>query len=278
MKVGATEVDAVDVALLVAAAIERVGGAYFVGGSVASSLQGEPRSTNDVDIVLELPLGRIGEFVEALGSDFEVDVDMLRRALLAGSSCNIFFLPTVTKVDLFGLGGAPYDEAEFSRKRPVVVREPDVRLVVKSPEDTALRKLWWFRQGGEVSERQWRDVVQVLKFNAASLEGSYMDTSHGNRDSLRAPPGVRELRAECAPPVSSLPVSALPIFQNPMSAAMMIDSRADPSETCSSKTSAASVPLTSKRRPRAVVCMGMNRTASSMASRRTRAVIAANPR
>lgn len=53
------EPDAISVALQVARAIESVGGSYFVGGSVASSLQGEPRATNDLDIVLEIPLGRI---------------------------------------------------------------------------------------------------------------------------------------------------------------------------------------------------------------------------
>jgi hypothetical protein len=167
--------DAVDVALRVAAAIEQVGGAYFVGGSLASSFQGEPRATNDVDIVVEMPLGRVREFIQALGPDFEVDVDSLRTALLDGSSCNIFFLPFLTKVDLFGLGSGPYDEVEFSRRRPVVVREPDVLLVLKSAEDTVLRKLWWFKQGGEQSDRQWRDVVQVLKVGAATMDSVYLD-------------------------------------------------------------------------------------------------------
>jgi hypothetical protein len=85
--------DAIDVALRVAAAIELAGGSYFVGGSLASSLQGEPRATNDIDIVLTLPLGKIASFVQALGADFEVDVDMLRDALLHGQSANIFYLP-----------------------------------------------------------------------------------------------------------------------------------------------------------------------------------------
>jgi hypothetical protein len=115
--------DAIDVALLVARAIESVGGAYFVGGSVASSFQGEPRATNDIDIVLDLPLGRIDALVGALGPSFEVDVDMLRDALLHGRTCNIFFLPLLTKVDLFALGPSPFDQIEFSRRKPVAVRE-----------------------------------------------------------------------------------------------------------------------------------------------------------
>lgn len=174
MTAGQPEPDAIDIALRVAAAVEKAGGGYFVGGSLASSMQGEPRATNDVDVVLDLPLGRIREFVEALGNDFEVDVDALRSALTTGTSCNVFFLPLLTKVDLFGVGPTAYDEAEFSRRRPVIVREPDTYLVLKTPEDSVLRKLWWFRQGNEVSDRQWRDVVQVLKISGSAMDVEYL--------------------------------------------------------------------------------------------------------
>ena len=168
--------DALDVALRVAAAIESVGGAYFVGGSLASSLQGEPRSTNDIDIILELPLGRVRDFVTALGEEFEVDVDMLRDALLHGRTCNIFFLPSILKVDLFAVGATPYDAVEFSRRRAVAVNAQGDTLVVKSPEDTILRKLLWFREGGGVSDRQWRDVVEVLRVSGGELDRAYLDS------------------------------------------------------------------------------------------------------
>jgi hypothetical protein len=167
-------VDPIAVTLLVAAALEHAGGSYFVGGSLASSLQGEPRATNDVDIVLELPLGGIGTFVQELGVDFEVDVESLRNALLRGGSCNIFYLPTVMKIDLFAVGSSPFDEIEFSRRRAVRVGEGDQTLVLKSPEDTVLRKLLWYESGGRVSERQWRDVVQVLRVSGSAMDRDYM--------------------------------------------------------------------------------------------------------
>jgi hypothetical protein len=153
--------DAILVAMEVAAAIESVGGEYFVGGSVASSLQGEPRATNDIDIIVSIPLGKIDAFAAALGSRYEVDRDMLRDALLHGRSCNIFFLPSVMKIDIFAVGPHAYDEIEFQRRRCVQVRATGETLFVKSPEDTVLRKLLWFREGGGVSEKQWRDVVEV---------------------------------------------------------------------------------------------------------------------
>lgn len=168
--------DALDIALLVAAAIDAVGGEYFIGGSVASSLQGEPRATNDIDVVIAMLGLRVRAFAEKLGGDFEVDQSMLRDALSRGGSANIFYLPLVTKIDIFGLGDTPYDEVEFARRRRVRVRTSGEELWFKSPEDTILRKLLWYREGGEVSEKQWRDVTGVLRIRGPQLDVAYLDT------------------------------------------------------------------------------------------------------
>lgn len=168
--------DVLDIALLVAEAIDAVGGKYFVGGSVASSLQGEPRATNDIDLVVAMHSLRVPRFAEALGDDFEVDQQMLREALDLGRSANIFYLPLVTKIDIFGLGKSSYDEVEFSRRRRVRIRESGEELWIKSPEDTVLRKLLWYRQGGEISNKQWRDVVEVLRICGAQIDREHLDT------------------------------------------------------------------------------------------------------
>lgn len=169
-------VDAVDVALLVAASLDAVGAEYFVGGSVASSFQGEPRATNDIDMVVALPLRRVAAFARALGSEFEVDQEMVKEALARAGSANIFYLPLVMKIDLFGLGEAPFDEAEFARRRRVRVRATGEELWLKSPEDSVLRKLLWYREGGEVSDRQWRDVVEVLRVSGDGMSVDYLDS------------------------------------------------------------------------------------------------------
>jgi hypothetical protein len=167
------DLDALGIAVLVGEAIERIGGTYFVGGSLASSLHGDPRATNDIDFVISIPAGSELALRDSLGSDFELDTDALRDALRRSSSMNGFYLPLLTKIALFGLGPSPYDQMEFSRRRPIAFANGKT-LVVKAPEDSVLRKLFWYRVGGEVSDRQWRDVVSVLRAAAGRIDLAYL--------------------------------------------------------------------------------------------------------
>lgn len=112
--------------------------------------------------------------MKELGPDFEVDEESLRDALVRGSCANIFYLPLVTKIASFALGGSRYDEVEFNRRKKVTVRASGEELYVKAPEDTVLRKLMWYREGGEVSTKQWRDVVEVLRVSAAEMDATYL--------------------------------------------------------------------------------------------------------
>ncbi|WNG50823.1 hypothetical protein F0U60_46890 [Archangium minus] len=164
----------IQVALLCAEAFEQVQAGYFLGGSLASSLQGEPRATNDIDFVVDLQPAQVEPLRQALGSDFEVDAEALRDAVMRRASWNIFHLPTVTKVDVFLLRPGAFDRSEFSRRRRVVLTSDGRGLYIKSPEDSVLRKLLWFREGGEVSSTQWRDVVQILRLAAGTLDSAYL--------------------------------------------------------------------------------------------------------
>lgn len=170
--------DVVDVTLLVTGALERCGVDYFLGGSLASSFQGEPRATNDVDLVVRLTEESVTPLVAALGPDFDVDTDALRRAARERTSWNLIYAPLVTKIDLFVLRDGAFDAIEFERRRRVEVR-PGRSLFIKSSEDTILRKLLWYRAGGDVSDRQWRDVVQVLRQSGERLDAAYLDAWAG---------------------------------------------------------------------------------------------------
>ena len=103
-----------------------------------------------------------------LAAAYYVPVDRLRSAIAARSSFNLIHLATMFKIDVFVSKGRPFDREAASRARAQAIDEaPDApRFLVASPEDTVLAKLEWFRLGGETSERQWWDIIGVLKVTA----------------------------------------------------------------------------------------------------------------
>jgi hypothetical protein len=169
-----TEVDPLSVVSRIGEALDRLGVAWFLGGSLASSLHGEPRATNDIDLVADLDPAGAARLGEELGSDFLVDEEELIEAVGQRRASRIYFQPWLTKIDLFVAGKSPFDRSELDRRRQVEVL-PGVAIWVKSPEDSVLRKLLWYRAGGEVSQRQGKGVVEILRVSGAVLDGGYLD-------------------------------------------------------------------------------------------------------
>jgi len=157
--------DPLAVALLVGRLLEKLRVPYLVGGSLASSFHGEPRSTNDVDLVADLDPATADVFVDSLGQAFYADASVAIEAAQSGTSFNIVHLETAVKVDIFVAGADPFDRVRLQRRQRVAIDAPNGQdtLYVDSAEDVVLRKLEWYRRGGETSERQWRDVVAVLR-------------------------------------------------------------------------------------------------------------------
>lgn len=160
-----TDSDLVAALRPVADALDALDVRYYLAGSLASSAHGIARASLDADVVAALEPDHVDPLTNRLGSAYYIPMDRLRSAVAARSSCNLIHLATIFMIDVFVSKGRPFDRQAAERARPQAIDEsPDApRFPVASPEDTVLAKLEWFRLGGEVSERQWWDIVGVLK-------------------------------------------------------------------------------------------------------------------
>ena len=165
----------VAVTLTVAGALDALGVPYAIGGSFASSLHGAMRATMDADLVAALGPEHVEPLLRALGDDFYVDADALYSAVFTTGSCNLIHLETLFKVDLFIAKPRAFDRAQLVRRQWVLLSaDPERGAYVSTAEDAVLSKLEWYRMGGEVSDRQWRDVQGVLQVQGARLDCDYL--------------------------------------------------------------------------------------------------------
>lgn len=167
--------EAIGVTLRVTAILEKLDVPYLVGGSLASSLHGEPRATQDVDIVADLKLEHVEPFVSSLRDRFYVDEPAVRDAVKRRSTFNVIHLETMFKVDVFVAGNQRSTRRELERRQLYTLDvQPPEAISVASPEDIIVQKLHWYRLGDHVSDRQWSDAMSVLKIRNRKLDLDYM--------------------------------------------------------------------------------------------------------
>ena len=163
------------VALHVGRLFDALGVRYLVCGSLASSVHGEPRSTLDVDVVADLALEHVAAFVAALGDGFYVDADAVAQAVRDATSFNAIQVASSVKLDVFVAGRDAFESDRLASAVEVSVGpNPSDRLRIDAPAHLVLRKLEWYRRGGEVSERQWRDVTAIVNAQGHRLDQSVL--------------------------------------------------------------------------------------------------------
>jgi hypothetical protein len=155
--------------------LEELGIEYAVGGSVASSVFGEPRASADADIIVGLTEVTLPALVARLEPRFYVSEDAARDAVRRRSSFNAIHFDSTYKIDLFVAAGDLLDREQLARRmRLDLSSDPGSGAYVTAPENLVLRKLDWYRRAGGVSDQQWRDVLGVLKVQAPTIDVAYL--------------------------------------------------------------------------------------------------------
>lgn len=167
--------DPIRVVLQVCEVLEALDVRYLVGGSLASSLYGIPRATQDVDVVAELEPRHVAVLVEKLQGRFFVDEQAVASAVENKATFNIIDREEFFKVDVFAAERGPAADNEMARRQRHELAETGGRAIyLCSPEDIVVHKLYWYRLGDNVSDRQWRDAVNVLKVHGDNLDEKYL--------------------------------------------------------------------------------------------------------
>lgn len=146
---------------------------YQVGGSLASSVHGVPRSSVDVDILAALPASKVSALVKRIDAAYYVPTSRAKDAAERGASFNVIHLGTMLKVDIFVASTHAFRRSSLERRKRETLGA-GAEFFVTSAEDIVVHKLDWYRRGGRVSTQQWQDVIGVLRVGRDNLDMAYM--------------------------------------------------------------------------------------------------------
>jgi hypothetical protein len=157
---------------VVAEVCERMGISYLTVGSLATTVFGLPRFTNDVDIVLDLHTDQVEKFCrEFEGPEYYLSQAAVKTAIAKRTQFNIIHTTAGLKVDCFIPDGSPWSTSRLSRAVRKRVRS-DFEAVFASPEDVILKKLEYYRLGE--SEKHLKDIEGVLGVCGDQIDRDYI--------------------------------------------------------------------------------------------------------
>jgi hypothetical protein len=171
--------------------LDRLGIEYMVSGSLVSSLQGEPRATHDIDVVIALEQPHVKLLPKAFPPpEYFLPEDSIFSALETGGMFNLIAVKTGDKVDFWLLTDRPFDRSRFARRYTETVM--GMEIVVSSPEDTILMKLSWAHESGG-SEKHFTDALRVYEVQYGHLNLDYLEEWAGK---LGIEPMYRKVQQE----------------------------------------------------------------------------------
>lgn len=164
----------------VVATFERLRIPYLVTGSIASMAYGEPRLTNDIDVVAEIREDQVPGLRAAFPSEaFYLSEEAIREAIRRQGQFNMIHPGSGLKVDVIIRKDTPFDRSRFTRARalrPVGSYE----AAFASPEDIIVKKMQYYREGG--SDKHLRDIAGMLKISGQEIDETYVVTWAGRLD------------------------------------------------------------------------------------------------
>lgn len=147
---------------------------YLITGAIASIAYGEPRFTNDIDIVADINLGQANALRSFFPEDqFYMEVDAVRNAIESRHQFNIIHPSSGLKADVIISKKDDFDKSRFKRIKRLNVSEKESANFA-APEDVIIKKLEYFEKGG--SEKHLRDIASMLKISADMIDRTYISS------------------------------------------------------------------------------------------------------